>query len=207
MFVKLNLAEPPDYEAGILRNVQNLWSHVARFYQDLLSLLYQKALGSRLAEFKAILNVHGFEQIINKPTRVTCATKSLIDIILSNKPEFVKLSDVIPLWIGDHDLIGCVRKINHIKFKQKSLTCRNYKHYDSRAFSNQFGSVDWSLVYDNVDVHSAWLYMNTVIMGIFDKHAPLITKRVKGKPAAELESLIMKGNAKQLHEQQLVTNL
>ena len=161
------------------------------------------------------MNVHGFEQIIKKPTRVTCTTKSLIDIILSNKPEFVKLSDVIPLWIGDHDLIECVRKINHIKFKQKSLTCRNHKHCDSRAFSNQFRSVDWSLewslVYDNVDVHSAWLYMKTVIMGIFDKHAPLITKRVKGKPAAwltaELKSLIMKGNAKQLHEQQLVTNL
>ena len=85
------------------------------------------------AEFKAILNIHGFKQIIKKPTRVTCTTKSLIDIILSNKPEFVKLSDVIPLSIGNHDLIGCVRKINHIKFKSKSLTCCNYKYYDSRA--------------------------------------------------------------------------
>ena len=46
------------------------------------------------AEFKAILNIRGFKQIIKKPTRVTCTTKSLIDIILSNKPEFVKLSGV-----------------------------------------------------------------------------------------------------------------
>ena len=146
------------------------------------------------ADFKAILNIHGFKQIIKKPTRVTCTTKSLIDIILSNKPEFVKLSGVIPMSIGDHDLIGCVCKINHIKFKSKSLTCRNYKYYDSRAFSNQLCSIDWSLVYDNVDVRSAWLYMKTVIMGIFDKHAPLITKRVKGKPApwltAELKSVM-----------------
>ena len=44
---------------------------------------------------------------------MTCTTKSLIDIILSNKPEFVNLSDVTPLSIGDDDLIGCVRQINH----------------------------------------------------------------------------------------------
>ena len=67
------------------------------------------------------MNIHGFKQIIKKPTRVTCVTKSLIDIILSNKPEFVKLSDVIPLSIGDHDLIGCVRKVNHIKLNRNHL--------------------------------------------------------------------------------------
>ena len=39
------------------------------------------------------------------------------------------------------------------------------------------------MIQEHVDVDSAWLCMKTVIMGIFDKHAPLITKRVKGKPA------------------------
>ena len=66
------------------------------------------------AEFKAILNLYGFKQIVEKPTRVGDSTGSLIDIIATNNPASIKDSGVIPLSIGDHDMVGCVRKLNSI---------------------------------------------------------------------------------------------
>ena len=42
------------------------------------------------AEFKAILNLYGFKQIVEKPTRVGDSTGSLIDIIATNNPAPIK---------------------------------------------------------------------------------------------------------------------
>ena len=47
----------------------------------------------------------------------------LINIILSNCESAVSFTDVIPLGLGHHDEIACVRKINHVM-------CRNKKNYD-----------------------------------------------------------------------------
>ena len=37
-------------------------------------------------EFKSILSLYGFEQMVQKPTRITESTKTLIDIIATNNP-------------------------------------------------------------------------------------------------------------------------
>ena len=56
-------------------------------------------------------------------------SSSLIDIIASNR-ENISKTDVIPLSISDHDMLICVRKINHMKYKEKHVTSRNYSRYD-----------------------------------------------------------------------------
>ena len=40
--------------------------------------------------------------------------------------QFISKSDVIPLGISDHNLIGCIRKINSQKYKRKIINTRNY---------------------------------------------------------------------------------
>lgn len=134
-------------------------------------------------EFKAIMNLYSFKQMINKPTRISGSTKTLIDIIATNNPVSIKTTDVFPLSIGDHDMIGCVRKINSTKFKPRTVTCRDYKNYNHRQINNELKLIDWSYVYNNSNVNSAWIYMKTIINGIYLNYAPVITKRVKGKPA------------------------
>ena len=37
-------------------------------------------------EFKAILNIFGFKQMVDKPTRISESTETLIDIIVTNNP-------------------------------------------------------------------------------------------------------------------------
>ena len=53
---------------------------------------------------KIIKNVK-LTQIVNKPTRITNVSATLIDLLITNKPEFISFSDVIPSPVADHELI------------------------------------------------------------------------------------------------------
>ena len=64
---------------------------------------------------KNAITINGFKQLINKPTCVTKNSKSCIDIIATNKGNILK-ADVIPVSLSDHDIIICVRKLNHMKY-------------------------------------------------------------------------------------------
>ena len=63
-------------------------------------------------DLKSIISSNGLKQIIRKATRICDITKTLIDIIATNSPATIIYHDVIPTGIGDHDMVGCVRKIN-----------------------------------------------------------------------------------------------
>ena len=59
---------------------------------------------------KRIIKNHGLTQLIEDPTLTTVSTGTLIDHIITNKPDIVGQSGVIPSGISDHDLIFMTRK-------------------------------------------------------------------------------------------------
>ena len=63
-------------------------------------------------ELKAVLRVFGLKQLITKPTRITGSCESLLDVILTSCPESVARTEVIATSIGDHEMVGCIRKLN-----------------------------------------------------------------------------------------------
>ena len=69
--------------------------------------------------------------MVKKPTRITTKTQTLIDAILTNNPANISKIDVVPTCIGDHDMPGCVRKINNACLKSRLITCRDYKRYNA----------------------------------------------------------------------------
>ena len=77
------------------------------------------------SEIKRIILVNGFKQIIKKATRTTLNTSTLIDVIITNNPSAIAGKEVVPMAFPDHDLIGCVRKLNHIKYAKQKITVRN----------------------------------------------------------------------------------
>ena len=83
-------------------------------------------------EIKDIFKLHNLTQIINKPTRITNVSKTLNDTIFTSNTLNVSFSDVFNMGIADHDLTVSVRKFNTIKYKQKTIRCRNYKNYSHR---------------------------------------------------------------------------
>ena len=66
---------------------------------------------SELINLTEISEVYQLTQIINKPTRITVTSKSLIDLIFTNQESRVASHGVIDCGISDHCLVYVVRKI------------------------------------------------------------------------------------------------
>jgi len=81
-------------------------------------------------EVKDLLKGIGMSQLIKEPTRITEHRSSLIDLILSTHPHNIPVANVIPLGLSDHYMVGCVRKMNSLKFQVRTNKCRNYAKYN-----------------------------------------------------------------------------
>jgi len=130
---------------------------------------------------KTILQVNGLKQLVKSATRITEHSTTLIDIITSNNPTNIRETVVIPAAYSDHDMVGCIRKINHIKYEPKLTTTRNYARYDHAAMSNDLKAINWDPVLKSKNVEEAVELFNDLLTDVFNRHAPFTTKRVKGK--------------------------
>ena len=86
---------------------------------------------------KKIAHKLGFSHIIKEVTRTTADTKSKIDHILTNKPEFVRISGVIHCGISDRDAVYMIRNMRvskRHKLPPKILNVRNFRNIDQVAF-------------------------------------------------------------------------
>ena len=83
--------------------------------------------------YKDLCFSHSLHQLIREPTWTTEHTKTLIDHILTNSPEFVRmwsLSAVIEMGFSDHELIYCSRKTALLKLNEHyEISVRSTKNY------------------------------------------------------------------------------
>ena len=131
-------------------------------------------------EFKSILSLNGFKQLIRQPTRVTKESSTIIDIIASNKDN-IKNVKVIPSTLSDHEMVGCLRKINYKQFPSKTIRCRNLTNYDPCALNRDLEHTDWDPVYNASTVNQCVDAFNNILETAFDNHAPTINKKIKGR--------------------------
>ena len=68
-------------------------------------------LNKDCTNFKEQLYLNGLVQLIKEATRTTKTSRTLIDLLLSNKPEHLCDIEVIPSAISDYGVIRCRRKI------------------------------------------------------------------------------------------------
>ena len=64
-------------------------------FGDLNCDLLQRPMSSQTKTLKCLSEEYDLKQYINKPTRVTCVTETLIDVFYSSNHEKVSFSDVI----------------------------------------------------------------------------------------------------------------
>ena len=125
--------------------------------------------------------LNGYKQLVTKATRITENSKTLIDTIFTNKPGNISKTDTIPNSLSDHNMVGCVRKLNHLKYESKTLHCRNYKAYDPKTLQKDLQEQSWVTYYSFKEPNSAWIYLKLILTHLFDKHSPQIEKKVKGR--------------------------
>ena len=65
----------------------------------------------------------GLKQLLQKATRICDTTKTLINIIASNKPEFIRRTEIFLSQFNDHEIVDCVHKLNHQRFKPIEMKC------------------------------------------------------------------------------------
>ena len=130
--------------------------------------------------------------MVEKPTSISKSTETLIDIIVTNNPANMVKTEVIPTCIGDHNMVGCVRKLNHASFKARKIMCCDYRSYRPEAMNKDLETVNWSAFYSCSIVNEAWSLMKGMLLTSFKNHAPMICKKVRGKPDPWLTSSVKK---------------
>ena len=141
-------------------------------------------------DLKNAMKANGFKQIVTSSTRITKDSSTIIDLIFVNKPPHYQTVKVIATSLSDHEMVFCLRKINKMRFPDRTIKCRNYRSYEPTHILNDANEIDWSPIYNTNDVNKAVSYLQNTLTVLFDKYAPLIEKRVRGKPCGWLDDNI-----------------
>ena len=133
---------------------------------------------TRKLNFLSSLYQH--KQLINKPTRVTGTSATLIDLILTNNEENIFKSGAIHLGISDHSLIFTIRKYCAPKSEQSIRQVRNFKRFNAINFLNDLSQMPWENVGLYNDPNDCWRVWKTLFLHVLDWHAPLKMVRLRG---------------------------
>ena len=67
--------------------------------------------------------------MVKNPTRITKNTETSIDLIFCSHPDRVIKTNTIPSSLSDHEMVGLTRKINCLKYRQRTIITRNFANY------------------------------------------------------------------------------
>ena len=126
-----------------------------------------------------IIKTYSLTQLIKEPTRTTHTTQTIIDHLITDRPE----SGVIPCGISDHDLIFMTKKIRSpkSKFAPRIINNRNQKRFDLRAFQHDILNIPFDEIKATCkDANEIWLQRKTFFLDILDKHMPDTQIKIKG---------------------------
>ena len=87
--------------------------------------------GKMLIDLK---EVHELTCLINQPTRVTTTSQTLLDVILVNSPNSMKVSGVAELGLSDHRLVYALANKSIKHHVAKTSSCRSTKHLNVEEF-------------------------------------------------------------------------
>ena len=102
-----------------------------------LDLLPKENKGSSTRWFLELLTTYQLQQIIDKPSRVTESTKTLLDLIICKTSDSKTIaSGVIDLGISDHNLVYISRKVGIPRGKPRIIETRQFNKLKVDKFQN-----------------------------------------------------------------------
>ncbi|CAB3979113.1 RNA-directed DNA polymerase from transposon BS [Paramuricea clavata] len=129
-----------------------------------------------------LCSLYQIDQLIKESTRLTPKSATLIDLILTNRPENISRSAVIHLGISDHSLVYAVRKFTLPKGRQKIRQVRNFKNFVENDFIRDVSQLPWEMVYQFGDPNLCWQVWKSLLLDALNRHAPLRHKRIRNNP-------------------------
>ena len=97
-------------------------------------------------------DIHELSCLINKPTRITDTSRTLIDVILTNKPEIFKESNVYDPGLSDHRMVYAVTRENAIHYPSKVISFRRFKNLNEDELLKDLSVAPWHVedIFDSV---------------------------------------------------------
>ena len=136
-----------------------------------------RALKRKLLSFTSMFNL---EQLIDKPTRITENSSTLIDLLFANNNHRIVASGVLHVNLNDHSLIYCVVKAGVRRTPGRVIEYRSFKTYSKQSFLLDLEHVNFDLVDKEQDINVAVNKGNQLFTNVADLHAPIKKLRTKG---------------------------
>ena len=123
---------------------------------------------------EVFINTFDLECFIKKPTCFQSTSPSCIDLILTNKKEFFKNSDVSEIGISDHhSLIVTVLRSQLVKGNAKTKLYRDYNSFDIKLFKED---LERNLKSNNT---VNFCDFRNTCTAVLHKHAPIKKKIIR----------------------------
>ena len=124
---------------------------------------------------KKLLNIFedfNMVNVITDPTRITCTSESLIDLILTTKDHLVRSTGVVPLGISDHSLVYTTLKLTSKRPPPKIIRVRNFKNFNKTDFMTDVERIPFHVleVFDDKD-DALWGW-EQLFKDVCNTHAP-----------------------------------
>ena len=119
--------------------------------------------------------------LITRPTRITNATTTLLDNIITNQFNKPVQSGVLYCDITDHLPVFQLTDLNQIKNGRTNsdIYMRTVNKENVDAFRNELRSHCWDNIYAMENVNEAYDYFESVLSGFYNKHFP-VKKKSRG---------------------------
>ena len=127
-----------------------------------------------------IIKRQNLSQLIDKPTRITGHSSTLLDVIITNRADMALLSNVIPSPVADHEMISMIINIQKPKREQLVKTFRCLSNYTPDIFCNMLLDEAQKLnsILQTDDVNIQVIIFNEIFCNNLDICAPVVTKEI-----------------------------
>ena len=139
--------------------------------------LLNSAMHPATEEFVNINLAHGFIPTINKPTRITSTTATLIDNIFTNETNLGgKYQGIIPTDLSDHLPIFHIEKLDKQtkKNEKEVMFKRIFSERNKQKFTNLIGQIDMNSIELNLNAREAYSTFQNALNTAFEDSFPLI---------------------------------
>ena len=131
-------------------------------------------------------------QLIDRPTRITASSSTLIDLIITNKRDFIIHSDAMPCPVADHELITVTINVRKEKRTPCMKTFRSLERYSQDRFCQLLLDCSFLLkdILETDSVNDQVQIFTYVFINCMDTCAPFVTKVIKRPPAPWIDTQI-----------------
>ena len=130
-----------------------------------------------MSNYKELCQTFSLKEIIQKPTRTTSTTSSLLNNILTNVGWKTSQKGVIDVGLSDHQFIQCSRKKLRTRVNMHNqIRVPTLKKCTPKLLTKELKKINFPIFFE---VNIAYLDLVEKILCVVDKIAPFKTLRIK----------------------------